>query len=288
MPLILMTGYPSSGKTTRASELKRYLEERLQQPENHSQHMTVHVVDDRSLGFTHAAYASPSAEKNLRGALLSAVERLVTKRAIVIVDGPNYIKGLRYQLYCIAREVATTHCLVHCAISPDHAREINRARAQEEEGEEEDKAYDEGLFDELVMRYEEPNPSARWDSPLFTLVQHERDALPGEAIWDAVVGRRALAPNFATAVKPPVETNYLFELDRVTQDVVARVMDAQKSGVPMYEVVVGRGKVRLPGRCLTLSELRRLRMQFTKLNKQVPLKVEAISDAFVEYLNINL
>ncbi|KAJ1861440.1 kti12, chromatin associated [Coemansia sp. RSA 2703] len=280
MPLILMTGYPSSGKSTRAIELKNYLESRLQQPENQGRPLTVHIIDDHSLGFTHAAYASPRDEKNLRSALLSAVERLVTKTAIVIADAPNYIKGLRYQLYCIAREVATTHCLVHCAISADGAREINQGRGED--------AYDPGLFDELIMRYEDPNPAARWDSPLFTLVQHERDALPGDAIWDALVERKALAPNFATAVKPVAETNYLFELDRVTQDVVASVLDAQKSGVPMSEVVVGSKRVSLPGRCLTLSEMRRLRMQFTKLNKQVPLKVEAISDAFVDYLNINL
>ncbi|KAJ2786506.1 kti12, chromatin associated [Coemansia interrupta] len=281
MPLILMTGYPSSGKSTRAAELYRYFTERLQQPANQQLPLTVHLLDDHSLGFTHAAYATVASEKNLRSALLSAVERLVTKQAIVICDAPNYIKGLRYQLYCIAREVATTHCLVHCAISVDHAREINRRRGAE--------GYDEGLFDEMVMRYEEPNAAARWDSPLFTVVQHEGDALPGDAIWDAVVERKALAPNFATAVKPPVETNYLFELDRVTQDVVARVLDAQKSGVPMSEITVGGGKkVRMPGRSLTLSEMRRLRMQFTKLNKQVPLKVEAIEDAFVEYLNINL
>ncbi|KAJ2699658.1 kti12, chromatin associated [Coemansia sp. IMI 203386] len=282
MPLILMTGYPSSGKSTRAAELKRMFEKRLSQPENKHRRFNLHIISDISLGFDHQTYASPRDEKNARGALLSAVERLVSKDDIVIADTPNYIKGLRYQLYCIAREVATTHCVVYCAISVDEARKINQRRGTE--------AYSEQLFDELVMRYEEPNAMAKWDSPLFTVVQHINDELPFDRIWQSVVEKRALAPNFATAVKPVAETNYLFELDRITQEVIAGVLESQNSGVPMSEVVVpgSSKKVRMPGRNLTLSELRRVRMQFTKLNKQVPLKVDAIADAFVEYLNINL
>ncbi|KAJ2228152.1 kti12, chromatin associated [Coemansia sp. RSA 485] len=277
-----MTGYPSSGKSTRAAELKRMFEERLSQPENKHRRLNLHIISDSSLGFDHQTYASPRDEKNARGALLSAVERLVSKDDIVIADTPNYIKGLRYQLYCIAREVATTHCVVYCAISVDEARKINQRRGAQ--------AYSEQLFDELVMRYEEPNAMAKWDSPLFTVVQHINDELPFDRIWQSVVEKRALAPNFATAVKPVAETNYLFELDRITQEVIAGVLESQNSGVPMSEVVVpgSSKKVRMPGRNLTLSELRRVRMQFTKLNKQVPLKVDAIADAFVEYLNINL
>ncbi|KAJ1878689.1 kti12, chromatin associated, partial [Coemansia sp. RSA 486] len=268
--------------STRAAELKRMFEERLSQPENKHRRLNLHIISDSSLGFDHQTYASPRDEKNARGALLSAVERLVSKDDIVIADTPNYIKGLRYQLYCIAREVATTHCVVYCAISVDEARKINQRRGAQ--------AYSEQLFDELVMRYEEPNAMAKWDSPLFTVVQHINDELPFDRIWQSVVEKRALAPNFATAVKPVAETNYLFELDRITQEVIAGVLESQNSGVPMSEVVVpgSSKKVRMPGRNLTLSELRRVRMQFTKLNKQVPLKVDAIADAFVEYLNINL
>ncbi|KAJ1648162.1 kti12, chromatin associated [Coemansia erecta] len=283
MPLILMTGYPSSGKSTRAAELKRLFEERLSQPLNKHRNFTVHIIDDASLGFDHQAYASARDEKNARGALLSAVERLVSKNDIVIADTPNYIKGLRYQLYCIAREVATTHCVVYCAISVDEARRFNKMRG--------DQMYGDKLFDELVMRFEEPNAAAKWDSPLFTVIQHIADEkLPFDSIWDSVIEKRALAPNFATAVKPVSESNYLFELDRITQEIIAALLDSQNSGVPMSELAVPGSlkKVQMPGRNLTLSELRRVRMQFTKLNKQVPLKVDAIADAFVEYLNINL
>ncbi|KAJ2104459.1 kti12, chromatin associated [Coemansia sp. S100] len=282
MPLIMMTGYPSSGKSTRALELKQLFEAKLSEPEHQHRRLAVQIIDDASLGVTHDAYAKPSAEKIARGALLSAVERLVSRETIVIADTPNYIKGLRYQLYCVSREVSTTQCVVHCAISVDAARRINQARAD---------GYSDALFEELVMRYEEPNPAAKWDSPLFTVIQHDpADQLPFDAIWDALIEQRAPPPNFATAMKPVSETNYLFELDKMTLDIINALLESQKSGVPMSEVVVPgtKDKVRMPGRNLTLSELRRYRMQFTKLNRQVPLKIDKISSLFVNYLNINL
>ncbi|KAJ2860684.1 kti12, chromatin associated, partial [Coemansia erecta] len=73
-------------------------------------------------------------------------------------------------------------------------------------------------------------------------------------------------------------------------EIINAVLEAQKSGIPMFQIAVpGTGeKVQLPGRNLTLSELRRQRMQFTKLNRQVPLKIEKIPELFVNYLNINL
>ncbi|KAJ2414396.1 kti12, chromatin associated, partial [Coemansia sp. RSA 2531] len=262
--------------------LKRLFEAKLSEPEHQHRRLTVQIIDDASLGVTHDAYAKPSAEKIARGALLSAVERLVSRETIIIADTPNYIKGLRYQLYCVSREVSTTQCVVHCAISVDAARRINQARAD---------GYSDSLFEELVMRYEEPNPAAKWDSPLFTVIQHDpADQLPFDAIWDALVEQRAPPPNFATAMKPVSETNYLFELDKMTLDIINALLESQKSGVPMSEVVVPgtKDKVRMPGRNLTLSELRRYRMQFTKLNRQVPLKIDKIPSLFVNYLNINL
>ncbi|KAJ2160481.1 kti12, chromatin associated [Coemansia sp. RSA 552] len=277
MPLVTICGLPSSGKTTRAVELKRRLEERLSQEGRRK--LSVQIVGDESLGVARTAYASANEEKMARGALLSAVERLVSREVIVIADSLNYIKSVRYQLHLIAREVSTTHCVVHCAIPVDVARGINQGRAD---------GYPAQVFDELAMRFEEPNPATRWDSPLFTLIQHDPDdQLPFDAIWDAIIERRAPPPNTATAMKPVAETNYLYELDRATQAVVAAVMDAQKSGIPMSHVPVpgAHAQVSLPGRSLSLAELRRHRLQFTKLNRQVPIPVDKIASAFVDYLN---
>ena len=57
-------------------------------------------------------YSESRLEKPARATLFSAVIRVLNKETIVIVDGMNYIKGSRYQMYCAAREVGARVCTV--------------------------------------------------------------------------------------------------------------------------------------------------------------------------------
>lgn len=87
------------------------------------------------------------------------------------------------------------------------------------------------MFDNLVFRYEEPNGMARWDSPLFT-VPHVDSAPDLAAIWDAIASGAKVTPNYATVLKPAVENDYLYELDKTTQEIVAMVLEHQRSAGP--------------------------------------------------------
>ena len=53
-----------------------------------------------------------AAEKETRGALRAAVDHALDGHTVVVLDSLNYIKGLRYQLYCTARTEPTQHCVV--------------------------------------------------------------------------------------------------------------------------------------------------------------------------------
>lgn len=98
MPLVIVTGYPSSGKTKRTNELAEWFRERGR---------TVHIVSENSAipkaGFKKNEYfADSQKEKVVRADLKSEAIRLLTKDNVVILDGGNYIKGkcnvLRHQL----------------------------------------------------------------------------------------------------------------------------------------------------------------------------------------------
>lgn len=93
------------------------------------------------------------AEKVSRGALKTAVERGLTKAATLICDDLNYIKGYRYELFCIARAVGTTMCTIHCDASQEQIEEFNRTSG----------AYDERHIRELPTRFERPNDRNRWE-----------------------------------------------------------------------------------------------------------------------------
>ncbi|PVZ99576.1 hypothetical protein BB558_004396, partial [Smittium angustum] len=91
----MITGYPSSGKSTRANQLKAMFEAKLSSPDYKGISYSVELVSDDSLGISKNSYDAGIEEKKIRGSIISAVERHTSKNSILILDSLNYIKGLR-------------------------------------------------------------------------------------------------------------------------------------------------------------------------------------------------
>ena len=89
---------------------------------------------------------------------------------------------------------------VHVGLPPEKCRDINKRLLADTEH---DGGYDEEDFENLIFRYEEPNAMARWDSPLFTVVE-EDETPPFDLIWDALIGSdgktKLVRPNQATVL----------------------------------------------------------------------------------------
>jgi len=56
MALITITGYPSSGKSRRAQQLKEYLENKLADPEYHGPTVKLVVLSDDDLNLSRSVY----------------------------------------------------------------------------------------------------------------------------------------------------------------------------------------------------------------------------------------
>nr|KAJ3419036.1 kti12, chromatin associated [Polyrhizophydium stewartii] len=250
MPLITVCGLPLAGKTTRAEQVAQHLRVYIER-EQHALaargtvlNAHVVVVNEEQLGLDkRVAYSDAAEEKKTRGSLLSAVERSLTKEDVVVCDSLNYIKGFRYQLYCVAQ----------------------------------------------------PDGRNRWDAPLFTVISEDASladpASPiSQQIVDAVLLKKPPAPNLSTVVKPLTETNYLHEMDKTLSDVIEAIVEAQKNGM-LGNVAVPRStvQVRIPSRTVTLVELRRLKRQYTNINKMhTMLNMNKVAEMFADYLNTNL
>eukprot|EP01138_Halocafeteria_seosinensis_P011708 gb/GECG01011964.1/.p1 GENE.gb/GECG01011964.1/~~gb/GECG01011964.1/.p1 ORF type:complete len:399 (+),score=53.45 gb/GECG01011964.1/:1-1197(+) len=156
MPLVIITGRPATGKTTVAERLLHYLK-------TQKGYYDVELVNEESLQISKAqGYSDAKQEKMTRGALMSAVERALSTERIVIADSLNYIKGYRYQLYCLARQTATSHCVVLVEDTFDRCKERNLKRAEADR-------YEPSLMEDLWSRFETPEERNRWDSPLFNI-----------------------------------------------------------------------------------------------------------------------
>jgi protein KTI12 len=284
-----------------------------------------------------------ASEKDARAAVYGAVKRVLSPRDIVVLDGPNYIKGWRYQLYCEAKNVRTGSCLLQVGAGVERARGVNEARLErrrarveggkaegdvkgegegeevtkgeeiKKEGEEEDgddEPYEPSNWDNLVFRYEEPNPMTRWDSPLFTLVWDDDETQTQKVfdqIWDAIAGeaRKPVRPNQSTVQRDKDPGgDYLYVLERETQDIVKRILERQSDegggevSLPRVNSPGGGLKtgedlvVELPGKKVALPQLQRHRRAFVAMNRGGigleavgKLAAERLRESFVGYLN---
>jgi protein KTI12 len=100
MPLIVIVGGPATGKSRRAQEIKEYFEV--------SKEKTVHIVSENEIirnsgNGKNEVYQSAQLEKMIRGDLKSNSVRKMNKNDLVIIDGGNYIKGYRYELFCATK-----------------------------------------------------------------------------------------------------------------------------------------------------------------------------------------
>ena len=152
MPLVILSGYPCSGKSLFALQLSEYLT---------SQGQNAVIVNEESLGISKAeGYKDSAAEKVTRASLRSSVDHLLAGDTTVILDSLNYIKGYRYELYCVARSTRAPHCVCWVECDEQVSSRWNGARAAEE-------AYGELILKDLRLRFEVPSEKNKWDCPLF-------------------------------------------------------------------------------------------------------------------------
>ncbi|KAI9812856.1 MAG: hypothetical protein M1827_004374 [Pycnora praestabilis] len=295
MPLILVSGYPCAGKTHRSLQLVQFLHEKITanaampNPDPRISRLKIHHINVQGLGVTRDVYREARAEKDARAAEYSAIKRALGKDDIVIADGLNYIKGFRYQLYCEAKAAGTPSCVVHVGTPVKTCQETNTSRLNDGET---GGGYPIDVFENLLFRYEEPNGMSRWDSPLFTVLYDDPTPPLGD-IWDAMVGSegriKSVKPNQATVLKPATEFNYLYDLDRTTQEMVTHILDWQtdhpgEQGGRLSMSDTDQA-IELPASAISLPQLQRIRRSFITLNRQHLLSKNRIRDQFADYLN---
>ncbi|KAL1963077.1 hypothetical protein VTN77DRAFT_8723 [Rasamsonia byssochlamydoides] len=257
MPLIILTGYPCSGLTYRAHQLAALLEsaqDRFLSADDSSQkpRYKIHVVPSHDSSHPRTVYDNARTEKEARAVVFARVKRALGRDSIVLVDGMNYIKGWRYQLWCEAKAAGTTCCVVHVGTPIDTCVAINNARLRRRgrqgkpyqdgqsqpasggalENEEapatapqdtpvdlaevdNEEPYPPDLLNNLIFRYEEPSTHSRWDKPLFTVPWSDASP-PVEDIFTAITGIAIQKPTTSTPLSSLLSTTATTESTTTT------------------------------------------------------------------------
>uniref|UniRef100_A0A2P2I5X3 Protein KTI12 homolog n=1 Tax=Hirondellea gigas TaxID=1518452 RepID=A0A2P2I5X3_9CRUS len=269
MPLIMISGMPCTGKTTCAQILKEHFVKKDKNVILISEHD--YVTDKNEV------YNDSNKEKTVRSSIKAAVLRSISTNNLVLLDAPNYIKGYRYELFCVCKQHSTTHCVVQCVVPVETAQQWNQNTQQ---------PYDIDTFNALVYRYESPDSRNRWDQPLFSAMPDT--SLDLEGIETALYSGKKVKPHQATQLQPLTHNNFLHNVDKKTQEVVAAILTAQKTEAGDEIKIPGSQRLLCLGRKVTLPELSRARRQFISYTKSHPVHEEEIAACFVTYLNTTL
>ncbi|CAH0547618.1 unnamed protein product [Brassicogethes aeneus] len=276
MPLIVISGFPSSGKSTRTQELKKFFQE---------QDKEVIVISENDqivkAGFEkNAFYADSNKEKHIRGLLKSDVLKLITPNNVVILDAPNYIKGYRYELFCAAKNNKCLQCTVHTQVNIDEAWKFN------EEREVKTQIYDRVTFDALIMRYEEPEGKNRWDSPLYALFPN--DTLDVDSIYSNLFKKKPPKANMSTQNPKLSSTNFLYDLDQITKKIVDGIVELKKAGADGEVDIPGYDNLKVDVSRVTVPQLMNLRRQYITYSKMHTPDSKNIPNLFIQYLSTYL
>merc|ERR1712137_171382 len=310
MPLIVLCGLPNSGKTVRALEIVDFLKRK-------HPHLEVKIISEDTLNLNRAAsYQNSLQEKNTRGTLKSEVDRWVTKENLVVLDSLNYIKGFRYELYCITKAQSSPHCVVFVDTPIETCKEWKASQSPEKD------SFTDEQMDELAFRFEKPIGKNRWDAPLFHLrplevlqprrgkevyvnledliedtgakeeptqefnYEYFKDTTVLEEIDQALFHGVAPKPNQATLPQKIENTNFVQELDRITQAIITAILEAQNTAMLGDLIVVPETTEKIVlCKKLGMAELRRQRRRFLKLAQTNPPLASKIGETFAIFLN---
>ena len=185
MPSLIITGHPAVGKTIFTSLLAS------RAIAHTAISKVIHITERSACHLSKSeCYTTAHAEKETRAALKSVFDQHVTnlgskKDTLVILDSLNYIKGYRYELYCISKAAGERHGVIWIMGSKSDeermvgvsdsdvlASQRNQKRIQkvvdmENNGVTGGDYYENHIINELIARFEPPDERNRWENPLY-------------------------------------------------------------------------------------------------------------------------
>lgn len=277
MPLIILCGRPSSGKSTVA----HYIQECCT-----SSGIACEVVTEATIQLDkNECYKNAYNEKMALGALRSEIERRLQKTKVLVFDSLNLIKGYRYEIWCLARGAGTRCCLVYVDNPVETCKEWNVKRSTGET------SYHDDVFDDLASRMERPDSRRRWEAPLYNIlpsmgkeivmriceeVAHYSNPNASFARKTEVDDYDTIAPPKIFDLKPTMatnkpelsQTNMLHDIDKEMQAVVKQIVQVQTDAGGSAPGIIRFG-VDMPIlnaiRPLSIAELRRYKRMFLKM-----------------------
>lgn len=263
MSLILLVGVPGSGKTTLANNLKKHFE---------SQGQECVIVTEK--GAEAGSYDSTVAEKMNRSDFLDLIGKQLSLERVVIADGLNFIKGYRYQIFCLAREHHLRWCVAFCDVDEETA--FNRSKG---------KYPQEKRLRRLIGRMERPKVTTKFDNPLVIVKDANSEESIKEIVSHAMNKNAKLVPKKATsscAESAQINDKVDQLINKFCEELV-KLQETTPTGIPITIC----GATITPKKKYNHANLKKAKLQFATRAKQLSGTTEVVQ-AFADSLELTL
>ena len=236
--LVILCGVPGSGKTTLANNLKPMFEATGRE---------CVIVSEPSV--EQGTFSSSRRETTGRSDFKAAVHRSLVADRVVIADGMNFIKGLRYELWCFAREMGMGCCCAFCEATAEEATERSKAR------------YPDDVLKDLIGRMEKPSEAHKWDRPLI-VVKDPNDQSTLESIVSQCLAKTSkLVSKKATTKQLGSSAQVNERVDRIINEFTNELLKVQDA-VPLGSKISVCGATFVLKRKMNSGLLKRAKREF--------------------------
>jgi O-phosphoseryl-tRNA(Sec) kinase len=217
--LIILSGLPSSGKSTLARKIAKILEFDFS--------MNIIIIESDAIRNMIPSYReqrfNPDHEPIVRSAMLVLIEHFLQQGYLVINDDMNYYKSMRHDLLEIAIEMNVPFVVIYISTSKEIALSWNEKRGL---------PIPQDVIEDVYNKFDIPGKDYEWDRPIFT-VDLSTVAVKTAANEAVTLIRDLLSkPKFSevkTVMEPSEDDKYKEAIDLLTRKTISEAIAHKKN-----------------------------------------------------------
>ena len=219
--LLVLIGFPASGKSTLAKQCKKFFENPLnyqnqEDRDSNQKFDNIHILDiDKIRGEHFGSVFNPKNEVTVQKLFLNKIQIKLTSNNMVIVDDLNYYESRRHEYLKLEEEYNLIRISIWVNFSLQMCINNNHERGT---------PISDSVIETVASRFDIPGKKYRWDQPDFTISHYPISNSFFIDIWDLIKTK-----NSDTHKKSSIpQSNSSESLDQAVRKIIHAIINSSE------------------------------------------------------------